>query len=123
VSRLVYTLEELEQKIAPIAQKYDVPVVYIFGSYARNQATDDSDVDVLINRKGSKLVTMFDLGAFYNDLDESLGKTLDLVTEDALTQDEVKRRTPWFLDNLQRERVKIYDRRRHPTLTAYKNLL
>jgi predicted nucleotidyltransferase len=108
---VVYTLEELEQKIAPIAQKYDVPAVYIFGSYARNQATDDSDVDVLINRKGSKLVTMFDLGIFYNDLNESLDKVLDLVTEDALAQDEVKRRTPWFLDNLQRERVKIYDRR------------
>jgi predicted nucleotidyltransferase len=111
VSQVVYTLGKLEQKIAPIAQKYDVPAVYIFGSYARNQATDDSDVDVLINRKGSKLVTMFDLGAFYNDLNESLDKTLDLVTEDALTQDEVKRGTPWFLDNLQRERVKIYDRR------------
>lgn len=108
---MVYTLEELEQKITPIAQKYDIPAVYIFGSYARNQATDDSDIDILITREGSKLVTMFDLGAFYNDLNESLGKTLDLVTEDALTQDEVRRRTPWFLDNLRRERVKIYDRR------------
>jgi hypothetical protein len=44
-------------------------------------------------------------------LNESLGKRLDLVTEDALTQDEVKRRTPYFPENLEKERVEIYDRR------------
>jgi predicted nucleotidyltransferase len=83
--------------------------VYIFGSYARGKATDGSDIDVLIDRKGSKIVTLFDLGAFYNDLNEHLGKTLDLVTEDALSQDEVTRRTPRFLENLQRERMLIYE--------------
>ncbi|MCL2004232.1 MAG: nucleotidyltransferase domain-containing protein [Oscillospiraceae bacterium] len=106
---MVYTLEELRERIAPIARKYDIPAVYVFGSYARNQATDDSDIDVLINRSGSKIASMFDLGALYTDLNETLGKTLDLITEDALTEDEVKRRTPRFLENLQRERVMIYD--------------
>ena len=106
---MIYTIDELKRKITPIARKYDIPAVWVFGSYARGEATDDSDVDVLINRKGSKIVTMFDLGALYNDLNENLGKELDLVTEDALAQDEVKRRTPWFLENLQRERVTVYE--------------
>ena len=106
---MVYTIDELKRKIAPITRKYDIPAVYVFGSYARGDATEDSDVDVLINRKGSKIISMFDLGALYNDLNENLGKGLDLITEDALTQDEVKRRTPWFLENLQRERVAIYE--------------
>ncbi len=108
---MIYTLDDLKQKITPIARKYDIPAVFIFGSYARGEATSDSDIDVLIDRRGSKIVTMFDLGAFYNDLDESLGKTLDLVTEDALDQDEVRRRTPWFSENLKREMVTIYDQR------------
>ena len=108
---MVYTIEELKQKITPIASKYNIPAVYIFGSYARNQATEDSDIDVLINRTGSKIVTMFDLGAFYNELNEGLKKPLDLVTEDALTQDEVQRRTPGFSERLRREKVVIYEQR------------
>ncbi|MDR3294725.1 MAG: nucleotidyltransferase domain-containing protein [Clostridiales Family XIII bacterium] len=35
---------------APIAIKYQLPTVYLFGSYARGEATDDSDVDILIDR-------------------------------------------------------------------------
>ena len=106
---MIYTIEELKQKITPIARKYDIPAVYIFGSYARNEAGENSDVDVLIRRKGSKIVSLFDLGALYNDLNEELGKGLDLITEDSLSQGDVKRRTPWFLENLQRERVTVYE--------------
>ena len=106
---MIYTIEELKQKIEPIARKYDIPAVYIFGSYARNEATENSDVDVLIDRKGSKIVSMFDLGALYNDLDEELGIGLDLITEDSLSQDDFKRRTPCFLENLQKERVAVYE--------------
>ena len=44
---MIYTIAELSRKIIPIAQKYNIPAVYIFGSYARNEATENSDVDVL----------------------------------------------------------------------------
>jgi len=108
---MVYTLDELKSIITPITQRYGIPAVYVFGSYARNQAVDGSDVDVLINRSGSKIITMFDLGALYSDLSDSLGKTLDLVTEDALSQEDVNRRTPGFVDNLLQERVLLYDQR------------
>ena len=105
---MVYTLEELSKIISPIAKKYEIPAVYVFGSYARGDATDDSDVDVLIQRKGSKIVTMFDMGGLYNDLDEELGKSLDLVTLETLEQEDTKERTPWFVDNLMKERRLIY---------------
>jgi predicted nucleotidyltransferase len=104
---MVYTLEELEQKIAPIARKYDIPAVYIFGSYARGEATDDSDVDVLIQRKGSKIIGIM-IGALYEDLSESLGKPLDLVTTETLEQECTKERTPWFVDNLLKEKRLLY---------------
>jgi predicted nucleotidyltransferase len=109
---MVYTIEELRQKIIPIARKYDIPAVYVFGSYARNEATENSDLDVLINREGSKIVTLLNLGALYEDLSEELGIGLDLITEDSLSQDEAKRRTPWFLENLRKERVTIYEQQR-----------
>jgi predicted nucleotidyltransferase len=104
---VVYTIEELEQKIKPIAQKYDIPAVYIFGSYARGEATDESDIDVLIQRRGSKIIGIM-IGALYEDLCESLGKKLDLVTTETLEQECTKERTPWFVDSLLKERRLIY---------------
>ena len=104
---MIYTIEELQQIIAPIARKYDIPAVYIFGSYARNEATENSDVDVLIQRKGSKIIGWM-LGALYEDLSEGLGKGLDLVTTETLEQECTKERTPWFVENLLKERRLIY---------------
>ena len=107
VCGMVYTIEELKQRITPIAQKYDIPAVYIFGSYARNEATESSDVDVLIQRRGSKVIGWV-IGALYEDLSECLGKTLDLVTTETLDQVCTKERTPWFVDTLLKERLLIY---------------
>ena len=42
----VYTLEEIAERIAPVARKYNIPKVYVFGSYARGEADPDSDVDL-----------------------------------------------------------------------------
>ena len=53
MSSLVYTIDELRQILTPIAGKYDIQAVYVFGSYARNEATENSDVDVLIQRRSS----------------------------------------------------------------------
>lgn len=104
---MVYTIEELKQKITPIAEKYSIPAVYIFGSYARGEATDDSDIDVLFQREGSAIRGIV-IGALYEDLLESLGKSVDLVTEEALEQHDSRNNTPWFYENVQNERVKIY---------------
>lgn len=107
---MIYSIDELKQIIVPIACKYSLSVVYLFGSYARGEATDSSDVDILINREGSTIRGLFDLGALYNDLNETLGKPIDLVTTDSIDQPEAQRRTPWFSKNLERERVLIYER-------------
>ena len=104
---MVYTLDELKIKIIPIAQKYDIPAVYIYGSYARGDASDNSDVDVLIQRKGSNIIGWM-MGSLYEDLSESIGKGIDLMTEEALEQHDMRNRTPWLYDNLLKERVKIY---------------
>ena len=42
---MVYTIDEIRQIITPIAKKYGLPAVYLFGSYARGTANEDSDVD------------------------------------------------------------------------------
>ena len=105
---MVYTVEQLKDKIAPVALKYRLPAVYIFGSYARGDATEASDLDFLIDRTDSTIRSLFDMGALYCDLNESFKKDVDLITIDALDQPDVQRRTPDFKERLYKERVAIY---------------
>jgi predicted nucleotidyltransferase len=104
---MVYTIEGLKLKIAPIAQKYDIPAVYIFGSYARGDASDASDVDVMVKIEGSKIHGLIFV-ELYEDLQDSIGKKIDLLTEESLDQHDTRNIFPWFYDNLIKERVKIY---------------
>lgn len=106
---MVFTLDELKTKISPIAEKYGLKAVYLFGSYARNEATDDSDVDILIDRTDSKIRSIFDMGGLYSDLQESIGKEIDLITSQTLEQASTRKRMPLFIENLYSERVKIYE--------------
>lgn len=105
---MVYSIDELRKRITPVAKKYNLRAVYLFGSYARNEATEDSDVDILIDRTGSSVKGLV-MGGLYNDLSESLGKGIDLLTTYALTQDGDRDRTPWFTENIMKERVPIYE--------------
>ena len=109
---MIYTLDELRAKIAPIAEKYHIPAVYVFGSYARGEATEDSDVDLLVDLEGS-IVRGFVMGGLYNDLEEGLGKELSLITEKSLYEPDPKRRMEKFVANVLRERISLYERQRH----------
>ena len=104
---MIYTLEELRQSIIPIAEKYDLQAVYLFGSYARNEATEQSDVDILVDRTGSKVKGMFEMGGLYEDLCKSISKEIDLVTEQTLEQPSTKKRVPMFAENVKAERIRL----------------
>ena len=104
---MIYSVEELTQRIAPVAEKYGLREVYLFGSYARSEATEQSDVDILIDRTGSKIRGMFEMGGLYEDLRASIGKEVDLVTTQTLEQSSTKRRSPLFIQNIQAERMRL----------------
>ncbi|MDR1735920.1 MAG: nucleotidyltransferase domain-containing protein [Oscillospiraceae bacterium] len=105
---LVYTLEQLRERITPVAVKHRLHAVFIFGSYARGEATDDSDVDILVDKTGTALKGLFAMGGLYNDLSEAVGKSVDLITTGALEQECTKKETPWFVETVAKERIKIY---------------
>ena len=107
---MVYSVEEIKRRVAAVARQYRIPAVYLFGSYARGDATETSDIDVLIDRENSNIISLFDLGAFYNDLNEALGKPVDVVTTDSLYQPDAQRRAPHFARALEHERVVVYER-------------
>ncbi len=95
----VYSIEEIKQIVAPIAQAYGVQRVFLFGSYARGEATSTSDLDFRVD-KGS-LKGLFALGGLYSDLEESLDKELDLLTTGSLE--------PTFLNQIANEEILIYE--------------
>lgn len=105
---MVYTLEELARRIRPVAEKYHLKAVYIFGSYARGEAREDSDIDLLVDLTGAELSGFFALGGLYNDLEAALQKEIDLVTTEALEQPSSKMSDKLFREIVNQERRKIY---------------
>ena len=45
---MIYSIEEIRKKIAPIAAQYHLKAVFLFGSYARGDYDEDSDIDVMV---------------------------------------------------------------------------
>ena len=105
---MIYTREELQKIITPIAKKYGLPAVYLFGSYARGTATENSDIDLLVDTTGTELTSLFSLGKLYCDLEDALGKDIDLITVSALTQREQMPSDKVFRETILNERVDIY---------------
>ena len=46
---MIYTAGEIRRRITPVAVRYRLKAVYLFGSYVRGEATDESDIDLLID--------------------------------------------------------------------------
>ena len=44
----IYTTNEIAERVRPIAKAYGIDKVFLFGSYARGEATEDSDVDFYV---------------------------------------------------------------------------
>ena len=97
---MCYTIEEIKTKTVPITKSYGVQSLGLFGSYARNEATDDSDVDLCVE-KGS-LRSLLQYFSFVHDLEKVLGCHVDVIT----TEIEDKA----FLNRIMGERVLLYER-------------
>ncbi len=104
---LPYTIEEIARRVTPVAQKYKLAAVYLFGSYARGEATEDSDVDLLVDLRGS-VIRGLNFGDLYNELETALGVSIDVVTSDSLQTPTTRRGQLHFREAVQRERKMIY---------------
>ena len=72
----IFTIESIVDLVKPIAEKYHVDQIYLFGSYARGEAGIDSDLDFLVyGGEQFKLTTIF---AFAEELREVLDKEVDV---------------------------------------------
>lgn len=76
MSTQIYSHTELQAMIIPILRKYNADHAYLFGSYARNEATAHSDIDLIV--VGNPDFKPFDIFAIAEDLHECSGKQVDV---------------------------------------------
>jgi uncharacterized protein len=81
------TRELLKSKradILAIAAKHGASNVRIFGSVARGEDTDASDVDILVDMQRNR--SLLDLVALKQEIEELLGRNADVLTEESISR-------------------------------------
>lgn len=96
---MVLSREEIETVIKSLLKKYNAEYALLFGSYARGEADEKSDIDVIVF--GGERFHGTDIFAFAEDLFETTGKEVDVYEIS-----EVNKGTD-FYNNIMREGVRI----------------
>lgn len=98
-----YTIDELKDIVYPIAMRYGVERVFLFGSYARGEVDSGSDFDFRID--SGAIRDYFELSGFHQELETNLAGKVDLLTTGSL-EDK-------FLSRIASEEVILYEQTRH----------
>ncbi|MDE7121082.1 MAG: nucleotidyltransferase domain-containing protein, partial [Oscillospiraceae bacterium] len=91
----MYTIEEIKQKINPIAKAHHLKAVYLIGSYARGEATADSDIDFLFDGDGSDITSL---------VKELFDIPVDLFSVSALRNPRTQKTSFIFIRNIERDK-------------------
>ena len=81
--------EEMKNIIVSYLRNYDPEFVGIFGSFARAQSSQKSDIDVLVSFKQSP--SLLQLIHMENELSDQLGIKVDLVTRGSLKNEIIRK--------------------------------
>ena len=87
-------------RLAELCQRHDVRVLKLFGSAARGEDGPDSDIDLIVEFDGDK--SLFDLMGLESELEEFLGRGVDLLTEPSIS--------PYLRDRILSSASVIYER-------------
>ena len=96
----------MEQSLLHILKDYftrqPVLKVWLFGSMSRNEATPNSDVDLLVRFDPKAKVGLFKHAAMIDELEILMNRGVDLVTDGTLF--------PWVEESVNSEKILIYER-------------
>tara|TARA_R110002012_G_scaffold66614_1_gene173943 strand:+ start:26381 stop:26671 length:291 start_codon:yes stop_codon:yes gene_type:complete len=83
----VETTQNIANKLSKLKvrlkERYPISSMALFGSYARNEQTDTSDVDIMVEFDGKIGIKFIDLA---NDLEKALGLKIDLVSKKGIKE-------------------------------------
>ncbi|MBZ4688389.1 MAG: uncharacterized protein PWQ96_1002 [Clostridia bacterium] len=92
-------LNTIKKKAIPVLKQYGIQKAAVFGSYARNEQNEKSDIDILIEYSPGTKKSLFLRLKLKNDLEEVLETSVDVVTAKALS--------PFIKDNILKEKRDI----------------
>lgn len=98
------SLEHIEKKINEVFKSKPIVKAWIFGSYARGEATHDSDIDILVDYGIGKKPSLFTLSGTKLELEEIFQTKVDLVPEDCLYEN--------IRQYVDKDKILIYERNR-----------
>lgn len=111
----IYTFEEIKSITKVIFEKYQIRKAYLFGSYARGEATSNSDIDIMIVKENSKIITLLNLSEFEVELEKALNKKIDVIIEETYTKEIMnenkygKLAKEIFYKEIKKDRRLLYD--------------
>ncbi|MEB5917760.1 nucleotidyltransferase domain-containing protein [Enterococcus innesii] len=102
---MMYTLTEIKQIVLPIAKKYGVAEMYLFGSYARGEADEQSDLDFAVKEDASGYL-IDHYFSFVEELETAFQKEIDLIFLDSVNE-SATRFANRFAPRFEKDKVKV----------------
>ena len=99
MSEQVYSVLDLQRIIQPVATRYGVERVFLFGSHARGDVKSGSDIDLRID--SGAIHGYFKLAGFHRELEQALLLKVDILTTGSLEET--------FLSNISKEEILLYE--------------
>ena len=103
----VLSLESIKLLVLPVAQRNALSSISLFGSYARDEAGPESDVDLLID--GGNYRGLFGFMDLKEQFEKALGKKVDLISKASLEENKSESGL-LFKRNVYSEEKKIYEK-------------
>lgn len=102
------TIIQIKKLTELVFREYGVEKAYVFGSYARGDYNENSDIDIIIVAKNIKSLLI--IGAILEALKQALQKEVDLIEEECFEENHMEEWEQEFYDNIKKERVIIYSK-------------
>ena len=99
MAKKAMSVQKIMSTVKPLADRYKIKEVYLFGSYARDEADSESDIDLLVyGGEGFKLTRVF---AFAEELRGLLDKKVDVFEIHEVNEDSD------FYKNIMKDRILV----------------
>jgi predicted nucleotidyltransferase len=92
---------EIETVVSKILRRYPVKKAALFGSSVREDFTDESDIDIIVEFSGP--IDWLGAGLLL-DLEEALGRSVDMITYDSLSESKER-----FREHVEAEASVFYE--------------
>ena len=93
------TIDTIQNAVSELGKLYGAERIFLFGSYAKGLANEDSDIDLRIDK--GNIHGFFKLAGLKLDLEERLNRDVDLLPTDSLDEK--------FLSRIKREEILLYE--------------